>query len=145
MAYYLDTSAFLKLVTTEPETPALRSWVQRKDPTLFSSDLLRTEAFRAARRYSAGADRSARRRLEALTLLSVTADVCGRAGDLDPAILGSFDALHFASVLSPRTTGGPSSPTASGWACRLACMESQSWRPAGGEGFGDTGLSTVPR
>jgi uncharacterized protein len=73
MAYYLDTSAFLKLVTTEPETPALRSWVQRKDPTLFSSDLLRTEAFRAARRYSAGADRSARRRLEALTLLSVTA------------------------------------------------------------------------
>jgi hypothetical protein len=30
-----------------------------------------------------------------------------------------------------------SSPTMSGWAWRLACMESQSWRPAGSECFGD--------
>jgi predicted nucleic acid-binding protein len=100
MAYYLDTSAFLKLVTTEPETPALRSWIQREDPTLFSSDLLPTEALRAARRYSVEAHRLARQRLEALTLLSLTADVCERAGDLDPAILRSLDALHLASALS---------------------------------------------
>jgi predicted nucleic acid-binding protein len=100
MAYYLDTPAFLKLVTTEPETPALRSWVQREDPMLFSSDLLRTEALRAARRYSVEAHRLARRRLEALTLLSLTADISERAGDLDPAILRSLDALHLASALS---------------------------------------------
>jgi predicted nucleic acid-binding protein len=74
--------------------------VQREDPTLFSSDLLRTEALRAARRYSVEAHRLARRRLAALTLLSLTADISERAGDLDPAILGSLDALHLASALS---------------------------------------------
>jgi uncharacterized protein len=100
MAYYLDTSAFLKLVTTEPETSALHSWVQQEDPTLFSSDLLRTEALRAARRYSVEAHRLARRRLEALTFLSLTTDICERAADLDPAILRSLDALHLASALS---------------------------------------------
>jgi uncharacterized protein len=100
MAYYLDTSAFLKLVTTEPETSALHSWVQQEDPTLFSSDLLRTEALSAARRYSVEAHRLARRRLEALTFLSLTTDICERAADLDPAILRSLDALHLASALS---------------------------------------------
>jgi len=100
MAYYLDTSAFLKLVTTEPETSALHSWVQQEDPTLFSSDLLRTEALWAARRYSVEAHRLARRRLEALTFLSLTTDICERAADLDPAILRSLDALHLASALS---------------------------------------------
>jgi len=100
MAYYLETSAFLKLVTTEPETSALHSWVQQEDPTLFSSDLLRTEALWAARRYSVEAHRLARRRLEALTFLSLTTDICERAADLDPAILRSLDALHLASALS---------------------------------------------
>ena len=100
MAYYLDTSAFLKLVTTEPETSALHSWVQQEDPTLFSSDLLRTEALSAARRYSVEAHRLAQRRLEALTFLSLTTDICERAADLDPAILRSLDALHLASALS---------------------------------------------
>jgi predicted nucleic acid-binding protein len=100
MAYYLDTSAFLKLVTTEPETSALHSWVQQEDPTLFSSDLLRTKALSAARRYSVEAHRLARRRLEALTFLSLTTDICERAADLDPAILRSLDALHLASALS---------------------------------------------
>jgi predicted nucleic acid-binding protein len=46
------------------------------------------------------AHRLARRRLEALTLLSLTADISERAGDLDPAILRSLDALHLASALS---------------------------------------------
>jgi hypothetical protein len=46
------------------------------------------------------AHRLARRRLEALTLLSLTADICERAGDLDSAILRSLDALHLASALS---------------------------------------------
>ena len=32
MAYYLDTSAFLKLVTTEAEMPAMSSLVPLADP-----------------------------------------------------------------------------------------------------------------
>jgi hypothetical protein len=46
------------------------------------------------------AHRLARPRLEALTLLSLTADICERAGDLDPVIVRSLDSLHLASALS---------------------------------------------
>jgi hypothetical protein len=38
MAYHLDTSTFLKLVATEPGTPALRAWVQQEDPTLLTGE-----------------------------------------------------------------------------------------------------------
>jgi predicted nucleic acid-binding protein len=100
VAHYLDTSAFLKLVVTEPETGALWAWVTGKDRRLFSSDLLRTEALRTARRHSAEALALARARLDGVTLLSLTADVCARAAELDPAILRSLDALHLATALT---------------------------------------------
>lgn len=100
MAFYADTSAFLKLVVAEAETPALLSWSASIDARLFSSDLVRTEALRAARRHSSDALLLARTRLDAVTLLSVSTDVCERAAELDPAILRSLDALHLATALS---------------------------------------------
>ena len=93
-------AAFLKLVVEEPETHSLLSWIEATDVDLFSSDLLRTEALRAARRHSSDALALARLRLDAVTLLSITADVCERAAELDPAILHSLDALHLATALS---------------------------------------------
>ena len=53
MAYYVDTSALVKLVVDETESRALRSWLQAEEPQLVSSDLARTELLRAVR----GADR----------------------------------------------------------------------------------------
>lgn len=100
MPYYLDTSAFLKLVVSEPESAALETWARRPGISLFSSDLLRIEALRTARRHSLDALRLARLRLDAVTLLAVTVDVCERAAELDPAILRSLDALHLASALT---------------------------------------------
>jgi predicted nucleic acid-binding protein len=100
VAHYIDTSTFLKLVVTEAETAALMSWMRRADVRLFASDLLRTEALRAARRHSPEALRVARHRLDVVTLLSLTADVCERAAELDPAILRSLDALHLATALT---------------------------------------------
>lgn len=48
--FYLDTSAAVKLVTAERGSTALRRWLASRDDVMFSSDLLRTELLRAARR-----------------------------------------------------------------------------------------------
>jgi predicted nucleic acid-binding protein len=100
VAYYVDTSAFLKLVVEEAHSAAFRSWAEDHDGELFSSDLLHTESLRAARRHSTDALREARRRLEVVALVRMTPDVCERAAELDPAILRSLDALHLAAALS---------------------------------------------
>lgn len=99
MAHYLDTSAFLKLVVAETDSAAMRAWATRDDVQLVASDLLRTEALRAARRHSAAALLQTRTLLDAVHLLSITAEICERAAELDPSILRSLDALHLASAL----------------------------------------------
>ena len=100
MAYYVDTSAFLKLVLTEAESRSLRSWVAKHDPEVYSSELLRVEALRTARRHSPEALLEARDRLDAVTLVAATSDICERAAELDPGILRSLDAVHVATALS---------------------------------------------
>jgi predicted nucleic acid-binding protein len=98
--YYLDASAYLKLVVAEPESRALRSWVRAQDANVFASEILRVEALRTARRHSPEALLEARERLDAITLLAVTSDICERASELDPGILRSLDAIHLATALS---------------------------------------------
>lgn len=46
MVWYLDTSAFIKLITTEAESPRLREWFSRQD-SVWSSHLLYSEAIPA--------------------------------------------------------------------------------------------------
>ena len=50
MAYYLDTSAAVKLVVAERDTTALTAWLGDHDDEVVSGDLLRTELLRATRR-----------------------------------------------------------------------------------------------
>lgn len=50
MAYYLDTSAAVKLVVREPGSTGLARWAAGHADTVVSSDLLRTELLRATRR-----------------------------------------------------------------------------------------------
>ncbi len=100
MTYYLDTSAFVKLVVAEEDSAALRAWALDPGVRLVASDLLRTEALRAARRHSPAALLQTRALLEAMTLMVVTANVCERAAELDPMILRNLDALHLASALA---------------------------------------------
>lgn len=100
MAWYLDTSAFVKLVVREKHSAALRRSLTGEGIDLVGSDLLRTEALRAARMHSVEALRRTRELLEAVTLVRVTSDICERAAELDPSILRSLDALHVATALS---------------------------------------------
>jgi len=95
---YLDTSAFIKLVRSEPESPALRRELAGRE--LLSSALLIVEGRRAARRYGELAARRARAALTAITLLALDDPVLEAAAELDPAELRSLDALHLATVVS---------------------------------------------
>jgi uncharacterized protein len=99
MAFYVDTSAAVKLVVAEPETPALTRWARRHEASLVSSDLLRTELLRVTRRGAPEAMPRARAVLEALTLLSVPTAIFERAAELLPDRLRSLDALHLAAAL----------------------------------------------
>ena len=99
MVHYLDTSALVKLVVAEPETPALRSWLREEDRTPLACDLVRTELLRAVRRAAPDRVVQARAVLDSLTLTTVTTALFEEAGRLDPAELRSLDALHLAAAL----------------------------------------------
>lgn len=100
MAYYVDTSFFVKLVVREAHSAASRRWAEAHEEVLFSSDLLRTEALRTARRHSAAALAAARARLDAIAIMAMTPDVFERAAELDRQILRTLDALHLAAALT---------------------------------------------
>lgn len=99
MAFYVDSSAAVKLVVEEPETAALSAWAVTRDGDLVSSDLVRTELLRATKR--AAPDRLVRARevLDALVLMELPTAVFERAAILEPEVLRSLDALHLAAAL----------------------------------------------
>ena len=99
MAHYLDTSALVKLVVAEPETAALRVWLNEADRTPVSSDLARTELLRAARRVAPGHVLRARAVLDSITLTAVTTALFEAASRLDPTSVRSLDAIHLAAAL----------------------------------------------
>jgi len=96
---YLDTSAFIKLVRSEPESRALRAELATGE-ALVSSTLLLVEGRRAAARYGALALGRARAALATITLLPIDDATLETAADLDPPDLRSLDAVHLAAALS---------------------------------------------
>lgn len=99
MAFYVDTSALVKLVVEEPETAALRAWMQTSGRDAVVGDPARTELMRAVRRAAPDRALLARRVLESVTLIEMTSVICDEAGRLGPADLRSLDALHLAVAL----------------------------------------------
>jgi predicted nucleic acid-binding protein len=97
-ATYLDSSAIVKLVLAEAETPALQRYLRRRQP-LVSSALARTEVRRAAlvngERVLARADEI----LKALEFVRVNDRVLRAAGTLPPMSIRSLDAIHLATAL----------------------------------------------
>ncbi len=98
MLFYLDTSAFLKLVRAEPESVALRAWLETEECNLCSSQLLLTEAVRAAELL--GVERRVvDEALDAVSLVLPAAPTFLRAANLRPARVRTLDALHLAAAL----------------------------------------------
>lgn len=99
MAFYLDTSAAVKLVVTEVGSLALRTWLRKATVPIVSSDLLRTELLRATRRGAPDQMQQARAVLDSVVLITLSTALFERAGDLEPERLRSLDALHLAAAL----------------------------------------------
>lgn len=99
MAYYIDTSALVKLVVAEAETAPLTSWIAADGAAICSCDLARTELLRAVRRVAP--DRAVRARdvLDTITLISMSTATFEAAGQLGPAVLRTLDAVHVAAAL----------------------------------------------
>jgi predicted nucleic acid-binding protein len=98
VAWYLDTSAAVKLVIAEAESAALRTWLNRRE--LVASDLLRIELLRAVRHHDPSSRLHAREVLEVVNLVRITPSVCDLAAELDPVVLRSLDAIHCATAIS---------------------------------------------
>ena len=98
---YLDSSALVKLVVTEPESTALRQYL-RDHPERVSSTLARVEVWRALRR--TGAPEAALQRadqvLARVALVAMDDPLLRAAATLSPRGLRSLDALHLATALS---------------------------------------------
>ena len=99
MAFYMDTSALVKLVVAESETDALRSWIAGVNSELVAADLVRTELWRVVRRAVPDRVLLAAQVLDSLTLVEVRASLFSQAGRLDLPELRSLDAIHLAVAL----------------------------------------------
>ncbi len=98
---YLDSSALVKLVVAEPETPALLEFLAGW-PHRVSSALARVEVLRAVRRTGAGSavHRRAARVLARIALIRVDDPVLAIAARLGPHELRTLDAIHLATARS---------------------------------------------
>lgn len=96
MAFYLETSAFLKLAVAEDGSPAMRRWFTRHR-TCWSSQLLATEAHRAAMRLSVDPE-IIEELLDGVSLIIPSASTFDVAGRLGPVELRSLDAVHLAAA-----------------------------------------------
>jgi len=97
VVWYLDTSAFLKLITVEEETTAMRAWFTSHE-AIWSSQLLYTEALRAGSRLGIGTD-LVEDALDTMSLVLPSVTTFSTAGRLQPSALRSLDALHLATAL----------------------------------------------
>ncbi len=101
MPIYFDSSALVKLVAQEPESDALRQFVEEITERVVSSAIAVVEVRRAARRY--GAEDHAIEVVEKLAKVQVGLAILESAAELEPLALSSLDAIHLASALSIRT------------------------------------------
>lgn len=97
---YLDTSAFVKLIRVEGETPALETFLrERPRATLVSSALLVVETRRAVLREDPGQLARADLLLTRVDQVDITRAVLEAASRLPDSALRSLDAIHLATAL----------------------------------------------
>jgi uncharacterized protein len=100
---YLDTSAALKLVVPEAETPALEIWIaERAGVPRVSSRLLRIEMLRSVARNAPERVSRANVILSSIAALSID-DITPTAEVIGDAELRSLDAIHLATAHELRT------------------------------------------
>lgn len=96
---YVDSSALVKLVRAEAESPALTDYL-RPRPHRASCALVQVELVRAVRRQGIEAVAEARRLLAPIEMIDVDDPLLRAAADLEEPSLRSLDAIHVAAALS---------------------------------------------
>lgn len=96
---YLDTSALLKLLYREDETPALLAWLdERADRALLTSVIGRLEVVRSVGRLGEVDPERVGDLLDGLDLVEMTPRVLSRAETIGDGRLRTLDAIHLASA-----------------------------------------------
>ena len=95
---YADSSALVKLVVQEPESSAIYRWFIESDRVV-TSRVGVIETVRASGRYPFEEAHRAHL-LDLLEVVELTPEIAGRAGDIQPALLRTLDAVHLATALA---------------------------------------------
>ena len=96
----MDSSALVKLVQREPESQALRQYLQQhRDDERVASELVCVEVVRSVLAGGPTAVAHARRLLARLYLMALDRELLDRAATLAPSsLVRSLDAIHLASA-----------------------------------------------
>lgn len=127
MAFYLDTSALVRLVAPEPESDALREWLAGRTETLVTSDLARTELFRAVRRARPESVAMARQVLDSLTVLRMETGVFEGLPAWSHPGCARWTRCTWQPRWCSRTTCWAWSPMTIVWPRRRGCSVSRRW------------------
>lgn len=96
---YLDSAALVKLVHAEPETPALRAWLdERADTGWVSSVVTEIESFRALARYAPEAASRLPAVLDQIELINLDPPIRILARTARPVTVRSLDAIHLGTA-----------------------------------------------
>jgi uncharacterized protein len=100
---YLDSAAVVKLVHAEPESPALRHWLdERAETGWISSILTEIESFRALARYVPAAVSRLPAVLDLIDLIDLDPHIRILARAVQPVTARSLDAIHLGTALDSR-------------------------------------------
>jgi uncharacterized protein len=101
---YLDSAAVVKLVHAEPESAALRRWLdERAETGWISSVLTEIESFRALARYAPGAVSRLPAVLDQIGLIDLDPRIRNLARTVRPVTVRSVDAIHLGTALHTRS------------------------------------------
>jgi predicted nucleic acid-binding protein len=102
---YLDSAAVVKLVHAEPESAALRSWLdERAEIQWISSVLTEIGSFRALARYAPEAVSRLPAVLDQIELIDLDQRIRMLAQTVTPATVRSLDAIHLGTALRFRSS-----------------------------------------
>jgi uncharacterized protein len=100
---FLDSSALVKLLFSEPESEALSSWLSaRAEQPKLTSQVSVVDVVRTCRRVDAEVEPTARRLLAGLDLVPISQTVVEWATHVGSTSLRSLDAIQLATALTVR-------------------------------------------
>ena len=102
---YLDSATVVKLAHAEPESAALRAWLDdRAETPWISSVLTEIESFRALARYAPEAASRLPAVLDQIDLIDLDQRIGILAQTVTPATVRSLDAIHLGTALHSRAS-----------------------------------------